>query len=367
MGRAAMRLLDTTDAGYKALLESVLQAMGERYGVDRVLLRWVRRDEGVARVVASWSLRTDLPAPDTVLDEVPWLVANMRSGIPVFVDNIDHMPAEAAIDRRVLESQGLRAICLVPLTIEDGMLGALALTCVGEFRWTAAIRDEITSLAPIIASAYWGATFRHQLLESEARYRAIVEDQFELIGRWTPDGTTTWVNDKLCEYIGRPREEIEGTKTPWFASDRRWQAESDKARLLTPGIPVQVSEYHIVKPSGDDAWLAWYDRGIFDGDGKLVEIQSVGHDITDRVVAEAALSESESRYRGVVEDQTDFIIRWTPDGVITWVNDRCCKFLNKSRDELIGSKDLAAISGGDWHAHVRVDCQPDAGKSRRQL
>ncbi len=345
-----MHLLDTTDAAYEALLESVLRAMGERYGVDRVILRWAGRNEELARVVSAWSRRSDLPLRDLPLHEVPWLVANMRSGIPVFVDSIDDFPAEAAVDRGALESQGLRAICLVPMTIEDGMLGALALTCVDEFKWTAVIRDEITSLAPVIASAYWGATFRRQLLESEARYRAVVEDQTELIVRFRPDGITTWANERLCEYLGLPFEDVVGRKQEDGVLSQDWPESFDTFHRLTPENPTDFGRYQVTLKSGQQVWQEWTDRGIFDDAGKLIEIQSVGRDITDRVAAENALRESEARYRGVVEDQTDFIVRWTPDGVITWVNDRCCNYLNKSRDELVGSRDLAAIFGGDWHA-----------------
>jgi len=49
------------------------------------------------------------------------------------------------------------------------------------------------------------------LRESEARYRAIVEDQTELICRFLPDGTLTFVNGAYCRYFGRKREELVGS------------------------------------------------------------------------------------------------------------------------------------------------------------
>ena len=47
--------------------------------------------------------------------------------------------------------------------------------------------------------------------ESEARYRSVVEDQTELIVRWQPDGTRTFVNDSYCRFFGATREELLGT------------------------------------------------------------------------------------------------------------------------------------------------------------
>ncbi|GIW01781.1 PAS domain-containing sensor histidine kinase [Roseiflexus sp.] len=53
--------------------------------------------------------------------------------------------------------------------------------------------------------------------------------------------------------------------------------------------------------------------------------------------ANAALRESEARYRSVVEDQTDLICRAQSDGMITLVNDASCHYWGLTRDEIIGS------------------------------
>lgn len=55
----------------------------------------------------------------------------------------------------------------------------------------------------------------------------------------------------------------------------------------------------------------------------------------DRKQADRRLRESEERYRSVVEDQTDFIVRWRPDGTRTFVNGAVCRFYGKTRDELL--------------------------------
>ncbi len=46
----------------------------------------------------------------------------------------------------------------------------------------------------------------------------------------------------------------------------------------------------------------------------------------ERRAAERAVSESEKRFRAVVEDQTDLICRFKPDGLLTFVNDAFCRF-----------------------------------------
>ena len=48
------------------------------------------------------------------------------------------------------------------------------------------------------------------LRESEEQYRTIVEAQMELVCRFLPDGTLTFVNEAICQLLGQEREEIIG-------------------------------------------------------------------------------------------------------------------------------------------------------------
>lgn len=61
----------------------------------------------------------------------------------------------------------------------------------------------------------------------------------------------------------------------------------------------------------------------------------------------AQLAESESRYRSVVEDQTEFICRWNEGGVYTFVNEAYCRYMNKSERELLGASFLPNIIDED--------------------
>ncbi|MBC1220117.1 EAL domain-containing protein [Nostoc sp. UCD121] len=58
----------------------------------------------------------------------------------------------------------------------------------------------------------------------------------------------------------------------------------------------------------------------------------------ERQRAEVALKQSEIRYRGIVEDQTEFIARYLPDGAITFVNQAFALYFGRSLEELIGSR-----------------------------
>ena len=54
--------------------------------------------------------------------------------------------------------------------------------------------------------------------------------------------------------------------------------------------------------------------------------------VLHRRVTEDSLRKSESRYRGIVEDQTEFVTRFLPDGTLTYVNDSVCRYFSEGPD-----------------------------------
>lgn len=67
----------------------------------------------------------------------------------------------------------------------------------------------------------------------------------------------------------------------------------------------------------------------------------------ERRQAERAMSESEKRFRSVVQDQTDLICRFKPDGTLTLVNEAFCHSHGKGSSELIGTNFFQTLSEED--------------------
>ena len=188
---------------------------------------------------------------------------------------------------------------------------------------------------------------QHALQQSEERYRNVVEDQTEFICRFRPDGTHVFVNDAYCRYFNKTREEIIGYnfQPELFLEDRKHVREMFAS--LTPENPVGFIRQRVIFLDGSIRWQRWVDRAIYDKSGTIVEYQSVGRDITDVKTAELALAESEQRYRNVVEDQTEFICRFKPDGTHNFVNDAYCRYFGMQRDEIIGQRFIPKIPEED--------------------
>ena len=120
-----------------------------------------------------------------------------------------------------------------------------------------------------------------RLRESEAKYRAIVQDQTELVFRTRPDGTLLFVNEAYCRYWGRRYEELVGTSAlAAVAGPDRETAQRHLAELQEPGAVVQFS-YLAAARDGGERWHECTCRSIADARGEVREIQGVARDVTE--------------------------------------------------------------------------------------
>ncbi|HBL60643.1 MAG TPA: hypothetical protein DDZ80_19980 [Cyanobacteria bacterium UBA8803] len=134
------------------------------------------------------------------------------------------------------------------------------------------------------------------LRASEARYRAIIEDQVEVVCRFQLDGTLTFVNDSYCRYFGKSRNELIGTNLLSLVApeDREW-IERGLVEFWQKRPEIEIAEHRVTAASGESRWMQWTTKAIFDGAGYLVEYQSVGRDTTDKKQAEETLRQQMER------------------------------------------------------------------------
>jgi PAS domain S-box-containing protein len=134
------------------------------------------------------------------------------------------------------------------------------------------------------------------LRESEERYRAIVEEQTDLVCRYRPDTVLTFVNEAYCHYYGKTREELVGTSFLLLIPEEARQAAAEHVQSLCDHPRIERYEHPVIGPQEGLRWQQWVDRVILDNHGRILELQAVGRDITERKHAEEALCLSDERY-----------------------------------------------------------------------
>jgi PAS domain S-box-containing protein len=145
----------------------------------------------------------------------------------------------------------------------------------------------------------------------------------------TPEATILAVNDSFLKASGRTREELVGVSL-FVAFPRNPDDPADTgetvlrrslARVVATGqpdrLPAQRYPIPVVLPNGgtgfEERFWSAVSTPIFGADGTIVCILHTTSDVTEQVRSEAALRESETRYRALANATADVVYRMSPD------------------------------------------------------
>ena len=135
-------------------------------------------------------------------------------------------------------------------------------------------------------------------------HRELVENVNSAVLRWDRDGALTFMNEYAVELFGwQPEEIIGGPVTVLVPPPRPGEPDLshlDKEVLAAPERYVTNVNENVTK-DGRRLWVAWTNRALRDEQGEIREVLAIGNDVTELVQAQAALRESEERYRKIVE------------------------------------------------------------------
>jgi len=174
------------------------------------------------------------------------------------------------------------------------------------------------------------------LRESEEKYRGIVEDQTEMICRFKPGCTLTFVNAAYALNFGKTPDEMMGVNFLTLIPEQAHEDVHNHFSSFSPANPVKLQEHEVFGKTGEIRWQQWSNRAIFDDNGNIVEFQSVGRDITDRKLSEVALQKTEHEKEVILDSLLEFVVYLDPEMKILWANQAACESVNLTRDKLIG-------------------------------
>ncbi len=175
------------------------------------------------------------------------------------------------------------------------------------------------------------------LRESEARYRAVVQTQTELIARNAPDTTVRFANEAYCAYFGVQPEDIIGQSFLKLihVEDQAALHAHIADLLVNPRTEYQV--HRVYDHEGNARWNEWVNQPILDETGRVVEFQSVGRDITPRIEAELALKASEEKFAKAFQASPDSLtLTSMATGQIVEVNEGFEQITGYAAAEVVG-------------------------------
>ncbi len=182
------------------------------------------------------------------------------------------------------------------------------------------------------ANAYADMDFAEKkMLELVNRYRSIIDNQQDLICRFSPNGTITFVNQAFGEFFNKAQEEVIGLNMVSFFHGDQNELDKTLEKLAEGGAITELR----CQPGPDGAirWLQCVCTRVFDSN--LEEIQFVGHQVSQETIA-SVWQQFESGTGNKCDVAGLPVVILQPDLTIDACNPMFESFSGYSSDEILG-------------------------------
>lgn len=196
------------------------------------------------------------------------------------------------------------------------------------------LKDSRGAVTGLTGSAYEISTLRataRSLAESEARYRAVFDNAAVGISHVGLDGRWLMVNDRMCEIMGYPCDELLAMSFQDITHPDDLGHDLDSLRRLRSGeIDSYSMEKRYLRKTGEVVWGHLSVGAVRAPEGEVTGFVSVVADVTERRRAMEAARESEERFRTMADHAP----------VIMWVADASgdCTYLNRPWSDHTGQR-----------------------------
>jgi PAS domain S-box-containing protein len=186
------------------------------------------------------------------------------------------------------------------------------------------------------------------LRASEEKYRELVENVSEVIYSVGLDGTINYVSPSIERIVGYRPEELLGKRFAEFIHKDDVPKMASEVRRRVGGV-IEPSEYRLVAKDGGIRWIHTTSRQLKSGD-RVIGLTGILSDITDRKTAEAAIRESEEKYRRLFESSPEGIVLLDLDGNVQDINRAALTIMSLSREAVVGRPFIE--QGGSYEEDV---------------
>jgi diguanylate cyclase (GGDEF)-like protein/PAS domain S-box-containing protein len=288
-------------------------------------------------------------------DSLPWFNQKLREGIAFQITDVSELPPEAETERAILEAQNIRSCLFMPMNSNEELAGFIGFD---NIRHATEWKDEDIEIlkvaARLVSNFFEREQARRLLRKNEERYRRLVESLPAIVYRYSNQKGASYWSPQVKTILGYREQDLE--EDPFFWHDAIHPDDLpmvDKAiKEFKIGTRIDLV-YRIRDINGNWLWLHDRSVGRQEQHGEVI-IEGIASDITDLKHAEQALQENEKKYRLLVENQTDMVVKMDWEGRFQFVSPSYCQTFGKTETELIGTTFFPLVHEDDQAAATQA-------------
>ena len=172
--------------------------------------------------------------------------------------------------------------------------------------------------------------------EAEKRYKAIFDNNLELVFINDEQGRFLDTNDATLQRLGYNRDDLESLRFQHVCHPEDLnKAFATVAEVLTKGYMEKPIELRVISKTKEVIWVETFVIPL-EHDGEHYIGMGLAHDITDRKKANQALLESEQKFRKIFEVSPEAIVLLDHRGCIVDLNPRIFDWLGYEPEDVMG-------------------------------
>ncbi len=278
-----------------------------------------------------------------------WHTKKIKENQVVMISNIDTYQDMLPLQKSVYNDQNISSFVDVPMVYQDAVHGYFGLAVSNRDRnWSEDEISLIRATGQIFVNAIKRKESVEALIMSELSHREIYNATTEaIVVIDLKSGQIIDANRAVLEMFGLSYKDALTTSFKELILAIEEQASENVQTLIDKSLKhgPQVFEWHSKRKEGT---LFWAEISIKKAEIKGVKcLLSVIRDITERKIAEENLIKNEEKYRLLIEDQTDLVIKFDNEGRLLFASPSYCDLFGKLESELAGINIMSSIHPDD--------------------
>lgn len=323
------------------VFNSSLKILSEFLGMDRGFFYNADPEARVAENLYEWrNNRVDKNLSKVLSIEaktMPGFAEKFLNLEKVIVPDVESLPPEREMERAFLLKRGIKAFIVFPVLYQNSLLGFLGFSSQSPVQFPEDAAPALKIISDIFASAFLRKQKNEALLESEERFRLLVQHSADMITVVDRNGNLQYVSEAVGSILGYKAGERNGMPISRFTHpDDLNKISGTIEMLLNKKISSSSPQYiRVLNTNGTYVYL----ESIFTDQLDNPAINGIvinSRDFTQHLALQEALRNSRNFLNAVINSASDPM--FVKDSNYKWVlvNDAFCRLTGYEREALLG-------------------------------
>ncbi|PLX06302.1 MAG: hypothetical protein C0596_17675 [Marinilabiliales bacterium] len=217
----------------------------------------------------------------------PWWKEQINKNHYVLIKDIDNLPVNASIEKKIYKEQGIKSLLSFSLRNKSKVLGFIGFDSLNKYRsWTDEEIHTLQVISEIISKTIVKVRIEESLRKTKEQFQLAINGSNDGIWDWDLGSNTLFLSDKWKTMLGYEPSEIENNIDSYFQiihPDDASRVNKYLKKYLVGKFTSYNIDFRAKQKNGEYVWIRAKGEGIRDDEGNIVRMAGSHTDISHEV------------------------------------------------------------------------------------